>query len=211
MGMLSDIFTRVFPVGHPAHRGAFLLAPGPAAVQGATALPVVDVPKVLSVLERRRPDRLSWQSSIVDLMRLLGLDATIDGKDRLADELRYPGGAGDTTVRDRWLHRRLMQVMAASARSDCLYFFASAANSARPNAVPAISQPPSAASVSSTHVRTAWLGSPAIFATICVKSATTAFWPTRSSTPGGVTTWMRTVRARSLAAVCTVSGAMRCR
>jgi hypothetical protein len=112
MGMLSDIFTRVFPVGHPAHRGAFLLAPGPAAARGAL-LPVVDVPTVLGALERRRPDRLAWHSSIVDLMRLLGLDATIDGKDRLADELRYPGGAGDTTVRDRWLHRRLMQVLAA--------------------------------------------------------------------------------------------------
>jgi hypothetical protein len=45
---------------------------------------------------------------------------------------------------------------------------ASAANSSRPNAVPAIPQPPSAASVRSTQVLIAWLASPEILETICV-------------------------------------------
>jgi hypothetical protein len=54
-------------------------------------------------------------------------------------------------------------------------FAESAANSSRPNAVPAIPQPPSAASVSNTQVRAPCVGSQAIFATISVASATRLF------------------------------------
>ena len=102
MGMLSDIFARIFPVGHPAisRRAGFvpgLVDPAPAAAHDVP-LPAVDVPKV------------DWQSSIGDLMRLLGLDATAAGKERLAHELHY---AGDIETRDRWLHRRVMQLLAA--------------------------------------------------------------------------------------------------
>jgi hypothetical protein len=115
MGMLTDIFARVFPVGHPAHKGmgSSSLLPSSPAGAAQQSLPVIDVPKVLGALASKRVEKLSWQDSIVDLMRLLRLDSTIDGKDRLADELHYPGGHEDTTVRDRWLHRRVMQALAA--------------------------------------------------------------------------------------------------
>src|SRR6266550_4373267 len=49
---------------------------------------------------------------------------------------------------------------------------ASAANSSRPNAVPPMPQPPSAASVSNTHVRFACEGSPQMSAGIVVTSCT---------------------------------------
>ena len=62
--------------------------------------------------------------------------------------------------------------------------------------MPAIPQPPSAASVKSTHVRPAWLGSPEIRATISVASASSCFWPSRVRAAGGVMTRTRTVRAR---------------
>jgi hypothetical protein len=110
MGVLSDIFARIFPAGHPAVRSRVgFVAPAPAAAHDVP-LPAVDVPKVLSALARTRPDKLDWQSSIGDLMRLLGLDATPAGRERLARELNY---AGDVETRDRWLHRRVMQLLAA--------------------------------------------------------------------------------------------------
>ena len=49
-------------------------------------------------------------------------------------------------------------------------------------------QPPSAASVRSTHVRVAYVGSPAILATIAVASATKLLWPALFRAPGGVST-----------------------
>src|SRR5438309_2630424 len=58
---------------------------------------------------------------------------------------------------------------------------ASAADSSFPNAVPARPQPPSAASVSSTQVRPACVGSPETFETIRVISATSCFCPARWS------------------------------
>lgn len=54
-------------------------------------------------------------------------------------------------------------------------FAAKAANSSRPNAVPNMPQPPSAASLRITQVRCAWLGSPEIRATISVASFTICF------------------------------------
>src|SRR2546425_12850336 len=86
---------------------------------------------------------------------------------------------------------------------------ATAANSSSPNAVPARPQPPSAASVSSPQVRPACVGSSETFETIRVISATSCFCPARWSTPGGVSTCTRTVRAAPAAAVFTALGGMR--
>ena len=58
-------------------------------------------------------------------------------------------------------------------------------------------------------MRAVWVGSPQIFATISVASLTSYFWPARARAAGGVTTWMRTVRAESVAAVWIVAGSMR--
>ncbi len=70
-------------------------------------------------------------------------------------------------------------------------------------------QPPSAASVRITQVRPAWVASPVSVATICVASLTSCFCPSRLSAPGGVITWMRTVRACADAAVCTADAGSR--
>ena len=68
------------------------------------------------------------------------------------------------------------------------HLLARAANSSRPKAVPAMPQPPSAASQRSTHVRAACVGSLAILATISVASVTKLRWPALFNAPGGVST-----------------------
>src|SRR5712691_3256954 len=78
---------------------------------------------------------------------------------------------------------------------------ASAANSARPKAVPESPQPPSAASVRITQVRLACVGSAETLVTISVISLTSCFWPSRVNAAGGVMTWTRTERAELVAAV----------
>ncbi|MBV9796088.1 MAG: helix-turn-helix transcriptional regulator, partial [Actinobacteria bacterium] len=67
------------------------------------------------------------------------------------------------------------------------------------NACPAIPQPPSGASEISTQMRSASDGSPAAAAVISVISRTTPSFLSRSSTPAGVSTAMRTWRWSPLA------------
>ena len=53
-------------------------------------------------------DRLNWRTSIVDLMKLIGVDSDYESRKALAQELGrdgYSGSAEDNV----WLHRRTMQ------------------------------------------------------------------------------------------------------
>ncbi len=56
-------------------------------------------------------DRLNWRTSIVDLMKLIGVDSDYASRKALAEELGrsdYEGTAEDNI----WLHRRVMQDLA---------------------------------------------------------------------------------------------------
>ncbi|UVI40534.1 DUF3597 domain-containing protein [Qipengyuania spongiae] len=53
-------------------------------------------------------DRLNWRTSIVDLMKLIGVDSDYESRKALAQELGRPdySGSAEDNV---WLHRRTMQ------------------------------------------------------------------------------------------------------
>lgn len=72
----------------------------------------VDVAAVLNDLAAKSPQRLDWQHSIVDLMKLLGLDSSLEARKALAQELHYEGGTSDTAMMNVWLHRQVMQKLA---------------------------------------------------------------------------------------------------
>jgi hypothetical protein len=58
-------------------------------------------------------DKLNWRTSIVDLMKLIGLDASYEERKELAQELGrsdYEGSAEDNI----WLHRQVMNKLAAN-------------------------------------------------------------------------------------------------
>jgi len=82
---------------------------------------------------------------------------------------------GSAAKRRRSLPRCVDALAARSTARAADQRAASAANSAFPNAVPAIPRPPSTPSVGNAQVRRTCDGSPAIRATICVTSATSAF------------------------------------
>jgi 3-oxoacyl-ACP reductase-like protein len=89
-------------------------APAPAigAASNATAAPAqpVDVEAVLSGLERSKGGpSLNWRSSIVDLMKLLDLDSSLDNRKQLATELGYTGAKDGSAEMNLWLHRRVME------------------------------------------------------------------------------------------------------
>ena len=84
-------------------------AAAPAAAAGGAA---VDVEAVLSGMSGS--DGLNWRSSIVDLMKLLGLDSSLGSRKELAEELGYDGDMGDSASMNVWLQKQVMQQLAAN-------------------------------------------------------------------------------------------------
>jgi hypothetical protein len=84
-------------------------SPANANWQGTAAHAAVDVEQVLTGLAARNPQKLNWQTSIVDLMKLLGIDSSLENRKELARELGYTGDTGDSASMNVWLHKRVMQ------------------------------------------------------------------------------------------------------
>jgi len=67
------------------------------------------------VLQKMAADKgqpLNWRTSIVDLMKLTGMDSTLQERRELADELGYTGDKQDTAAMNVWLHKAVMKKMA---------------------------------------------------------------------------------------------------
>ena len=57
-------------------------------------------------------DNLNWRTSIVDLMKLIGVDSSLSARKELAQELGYTGALDGSAEMNTWLHRRTMQELA---------------------------------------------------------------------------------------------------
>jgi hypothetical protein len=87
------------------------VAPAPGlAGAGTQAAQPVDVEATLVGIERSKGGpALNWRSSIVDLMKLLDLDSSLDNRKALAAELGYAGERNGSAEMNIWLHRRVME------------------------------------------------------------------------------------------------------
>lgn len=85
-------------------------APTPAAPapQAAPAQPV-DVEAVLSGIASKKGSDLNWRTSIVDLMKLLDLDSSLDNRKELATELGYTGAKDGSAEMNMWLIKAVMR------------------------------------------------------------------------------------------------------
>ncbi len=81
---------------------------------GPTPLSDVDVQKVMSDLAAKNKEKLDWKKSIVDLMKLLGLDSSLGARKELATELGYKGDMNDSASMNIWLHKQVLQKLAAN-------------------------------------------------------------------------------------------------
>lgn len=76
--------------------------------------PVVDVEAILNGLAAKNTQKLNWQTSIVDLMKMLGLDSSLQNRTTLAKELGYSGDSADSAKMNIWLHQQVMRKLAES-------------------------------------------------------------------------------------------------
>jgi hypothetical protein len=72
----------------------------------------VDVEAVLTGLADQAGQKLNWRTSIVDLMKLLGMDSSLTERRALATELSYSGDPQDSAAMNIWLHKQVMQKLA---------------------------------------------------------------------------------------------------
>jgi hypothetical protein len=86
-------------------------APGstPAAAPSAAPAQPVDVEAVLTQMAAQKGGGGNWQSSIVDLLKLLDLDSSLEARKQLAGELNIHVGADGTAEENTALHRAVMQ------------------------------------------------------------------------------------------------------
>ena len=81
---------------------------------GGAPMSQVDVEAVLTDLAAKKGQKLDWRKSIVDLMKLLDLDSSLDARKELAKELNYTGDTSDSASMNVWLHKQVMTKLAAS-------------------------------------------------------------------------------------------------
>jgi hypothetical protein len=68
----------------------------------------VDVAAVLDARAEETNEELNWRTSIVDLMKLLKLDSSVNARKALAKELKYSGDTADSAAMNVWLHKQVM-------------------------------------------------------------------------------------------------------
>ena len=77
-------------------------------VTPATQAQAVDIDAVLTAMASKRGEQLNWKTSIVDLMKLVQLDPSLQNRKQLAQELGYTGDMSDSATMNIWLHKQVM-------------------------------------------------------------------------------------------------------
>ncbi|MGK6354856.1 DUF3597 domain-containing protein [Sphingomonas sp. DT-207] len=125
MGIFSKIKSAIFgapkpqapqptpqPAGTPAQAPA---AQAPAPQPQPQPQQPVDVEQVLEGIAagKGNPD-LNWRQSIVDLLKLLDIDSSLDARKELAEELGYTGARDGSAEMNIWLHKQVMNQLEAN-------------------------------------------------------------------------------------------------
>ena len=79
-----------------------------------TPIAVADVEAMIARIEQDRGVHYNWRQSIVDLMKLLDLDSSLAARKQLAQELGYSGAPDGSAEMNLWLHKQVMEKLAAS-------------------------------------------------------------------------------------------------
>jgi uncharacterized protein DUF3597 len=112
MGMFSDLMNKIFHHAATAERPPDAAVPaGPGKATVVVAAPV-DVTAILTKLASENKEKLDWKHSIVDLMKLVGMDSSLSARKALAADLHYTGDTNDSASMNIWLHKEVMRKLA---------------------------------------------------------------------------------------------------
>jgi 3-oxoacyl-ACP reductase-like protein len=118
MGLLSNLMSKIFSHSNAAAvttggaSAAPAAAPSPASAQPAAApaggAKPVDIAAILDGFAAKNPEKLDRKKSIVDLMKLVGMDSSFKARKQLAQELNYTGDPNDSASMNVWLHKQVL-------------------------------------------------------------------------------------------------------
>lgn len=112
MSLFSKILEKL-GFGKPAAETSSTTSTTPATPKAPASISVVDVMSKLEGLAAANPQKLNWKVSIVDLLKLLGLDSSFAARKELATELGCPAEKmGDSAQMNMWLHKTVLQKLA---------------------------------------------------------------------------------------------------
>jgi hypothetical protein len=117
MSIFGTLLSKI--VGHSAraeaareNKAAAAAPPSAAPAATAPAAPAqVDIMAVLEDLSAKSAQKLDWKHSIVDLMKLVGMESSLTERKALATELGYTGDMSDSATMNIWLHEQVMKKM----------------------------------------------------------------------------------------------------
>lgn len=135
MGLFKNIMNKIFHAGGNAEAPHDALKPGQSnesrvaaatrigvplgtggvnAQPNATAAGPVDVAAILDGMASKHSEKLDWKHSIVDLLKLIGMDSSLGERKELAADLKYSGDTNDSATMNMWLHKEVMRKLAAN-------------------------------------------------------------------------------------------------
>jgi hypothetical protein len=116
MSIFGTLLSKI--VGHSArneaakeNKAAAATATPAAPTATAPAPAEVDIMAVLEDLSANSKQKLDWKNSIVDLMKLVGMESSLAERKALATELGYTGDMSDSATMNIWLHKEVMKTM----------------------------------------------------------------------------------------------------
>ena len=114
MGIFSSIKDAIF--GHKAQAAtppaSVALPEGGTVATPQPTAPVSDVDVEANLAAMGHGKDLNWRTSIVDLMKLLGIDSSLANRKELARELGYTGDLDGSAEMNIWLHKATMKELA---------------------------------------------------------------------------------------------------
>lgn len=114
MGIFSSIKNAIFGPDEAESAAAPTAAPVAAPAAAPAPAAPVDVEAILTAKAAAKGQEFNWRTSIVDLMKLLDMDSSLQSRKELAAELGYDGpldGSADMNIR---LHRAVMRALAVN-------------------------------------------------------------------------------------------------
>ncbi len=119
MSILGNILGKIFPSFKTTEPASSSEPAAPDSASGGvpvtpTTMTTVDVQALLDGMAAQNSQPLNWKTSIVDLMKLLGLDSSLAERKSLATELGYKQDMADSAAMNIWLHRQVMNKLAAN-------------------------------------------------------------------------------------------------
>ena len=117
MGIFSTIKNAIF--GGEEEKAAPAATPtaapaAPAAAAPAPAAPAAPVDVAAMLDAKNAGGKLNWRGSIVDLMKLVGMESSLAERKELATELGYTGELNGSAEMNIWLHKAVMKELAAN-------------------------------------------------------------------------------------------------